>query len=436
MAILIKNTVDAFLNLFSDKNDFINELVLNNCFCYLTGNVLCSKLFNFWYGFQDNLIDRDIYVENIHPNDLLRILIKYGNVYFYGVKNYNFRKNNKNIRLSLVPFGSSVQYEFTFNNDYGATINSMLYKITSLYDIENIDFNKIILENIEMIGEIERRTWTNKNEIKYFKKFENIMRCFNLCTYYGLGLTEKTIINIKNSVNNYIKTLNTYSHEIIFEELVKILNLNDNTEILKIMNDIGCFNLMNMKFKNFEKTVEEMNSIDISENEILRFIKLLDGLDTDNLKRWCIANNVNRAKNITNNIKNYYLLFEYYEEYLKIENKYDMLKFLTKINNKTNLGIEYEYFRERTVYSFNNYITDIKLIDSDTEKFFNLLNECEEYPISLDLIEIDSIVLNKTLDIPFIEFRKTKEKILELIHSDLLKNNEEDIFNYFDKKSK
>jgi hypothetical protein len=366
----------------------------------------------------------------------MRILIKYGNVYFYGVKNYNFRKSNKNIRLSLVPFGSNVQYEFTFNNDYGAKINSMLYQINSLYDIENIDFNKIILENIEMVDEIEKRTWNNENEIEYFKKFENIMRCFNLCAYYELKLKESSIVNIINSVKNINKTLKIYNQEIVLEELVKILNLSKNTEILEIMHDTGCFNLMNMKFKNFKKTFEEMNSIEITDNEIIRFIKLLDGLETDNLKRWCVSNNINRAKNITNEIKKYYLLFEHYEEYLKIENKYDMLKFLTKINNKQNFGIEYVYFRENIVFSFNNYIKYIKLIEFDQEKIINLLNECEEYPISLNLIEIDSIVLNKTLEIPFIEFKKTKERLLELIHSELLNNNEQDILEYLEKKSK
>ena len=68
MTYFIKNTIDAFFNyfekIFIDKNDFINELSSNGCDCYLTGNALCSKLFNFWYGFKDNLVDRDIYVEN------------------------------------------------------------------------------------------------------------------------------------------------------------------------------------------------------------------------------------------------------------------------------------------------------------------------------------------------------------------------------------
>jgi hypothetical protein len=202
------------------------------------------------------------------------------------------------------------------------------------------------------------------------------------------------------------------------------------------MYDTGCFNLMNMKFKNFEKTIEEMNCIDITENEIIRFVKLLDGLQTDNLKRWCIANNINRAKNITNVIKKYYLLFENYEEYLTIETKYDMLKFLTKMNNKTNFGIEYEHFRENIIYFFNYYIKNVKLIDFDPDKFVNLLTECDNFPISLNLIEINNEVLNKNFDIPFIDIKKTKLKLLELIHSELLNNNEEDILNYFEKKSK
>ena len=135
MTFFIKNTINMISNnikyLFADKNDFINELTLMDCRCYLTGNALCSDIMNFWYGFNDNIIDRDIYVENIHPQDLMRVLIKYGNVYVYGVKNYNFRKFHKNLRLLLVPFEGFTQYEFTFNNDYGASINSMTYDINT-----------------------------------------------------------------------------------------------------------------------------------------------------------------------------------------------------------------------------------------------------------------------------------------------------------------
>ena len=60
---IIDKIANSIQNLVMNDKDFINELVLNGCDCYLTGNALCSKLFDYWYGdFTDNLIDRDIYV--------------------------------------------------------------------------------------------------------------------------------------------------------------------------------------------------------------------------------------------------------------------------------------------------------------------------------------------------------------------------------------
>ena len=436
MIYFFQNIIEKILNsinviVFNDT-DFINELVLNECDCYLTGNALCSKIFDFWHGdFKDILIDRDIYVENIHPKDLMRILIKYGDVYVYGVKNYNFRKNHKKIRFLLVPYGEDAGYEFTFDNNYGALINSMKYKINNRSDIENINFDKIIY-NCDMIDNIDRRTWENNNELVYFKKFENIMRCFNLCVYYDLKLKETTIENIKKSVNNYIKNTILYSQEIVFEELVKILNLCEDTRILKIMNDTGCFNLMNMKFKNFERTIDELIKLD-TENNIIKFVKLLDGLKTDNLKKWCETNNINKARNITNHIKKYYIMFEYYDEYLKIKTKYDVLKFLTKINNKINFGTEHDFFREEMFESFNYYILNIKLIKYEDEKYEKLFIECDEYPISIKTINIDDVVLNKKFNIIWSDIKKTKEKLLDLIHDDKLINTNDDIFEYLEK---
>jgi hypothetical protein len=422
MTYYIKNIIDGicdtFSYLFVDENDFIEELVLNDCKCYLTGNALCSKLFNFWYGFIDNVIDRDIYVENIHPKDLMRILIKYGNVYVYGVKNYNFRKSQKNIRFYLIPYVGDTSYEFTFKADYGALINSMTHRVYNKFDIENINFTKI-MEITDIFEIIEKRTWENNDEIEFFKKFENIMRCFELCLYYDLKLNKSTIDNIKKSVKNIIKNKINYSKEIVYEELVKIINMYDNEIILNIMYDTDCFILMNMKFSNFEKTINEMNKIDV-EYDIVRFIKLLDGLETDNLKRWCISNDINKVKNITNNIKRYYIFFDNYEEYLKINTVYDMLKFITNMN-------KHIIFDENYLNLFNYYISNIKLMEFDQDKYNNLYKNCELFPVSIKDIKITSTEINNKFNIEWSDIKKLKENLLELIHKMELSNNYEDI---------
>ena len=306
-----------------------------------------------------------------------------------------------------------------------------IYEINRISDMDGINFNNQLMFNFGMIGEIEKRTWENNNEIEYFKKFENIMRCFNLCTYYGLGLKDTTITNINKSINKFIKNILPYNKQIVFEELVKILNLYENKKILKIMYDTGCFDLMNMKFKDFEKTIDELIEIN-EENDIIKFVKLLDGLDTDNLKRWCVANNINKSRNITNYIKKFYIMFEHYEEYLKIENKYDALKFLTKINNKINFGTEYDFFREGLFESFNYYVLYIKLINYDQEKYKNIFEECDKYPISIKTIYIDDIDLNKKFNISWNNIKKKKEHLLDLIHNDLLINNNDDILEYLE----
>ena len=229
-----------------------------------------------------------------------------------------------------------------------------------------------------------------------------------------------------------VKNITTYKKETVFEELVKILNLSENKQILQIMYDTRCFDLMNMKFKNFNKTIDEMTEmkkLDI-ENDIILFIKLLDGLETDNLRRWCVANNIHRSKYITNDIKKYYMLFDNCEEYLKVETVYDMLKLLTKINNKENYGIEYEGFVENIFEFFNYYIKTIKLVEYDQEKYKNILQECEKYPISIKSIDLSDFDLHQELNIHFNDIKKIKNNLLELIQTDLLKNEKDVIIEY------
>ena len=433
MTYYIKNFIDGFFDnllfLFTRENDFIGELSLEGCRCYLTGNALCSKILNFWYNGYDKIIDNDIYVENIHPRDLMRILLKYGEVYIYGVKNYNFRRSNKNVRFRLIPFNEEKSYEFTYNSDYGALINSMIYKISSKLDIDYIDFDKMMSDD-NIVKIVEKKTWSNNDEIAYFKKFENIMRCFNLCAYYDLLLNNETIKNIKNSINKKIKNNIKYSKEVVYCELVKILNFNNNEKILNIMYETKCFELMNMKFKDFEKTKNGLNNIN-NEEYLVRFIILLDGLDTDSVKKWCISNNINRVTNITNDIKKYYMLFDNCDDYLKIDTKYDLLKILTSIDNETNS--EFELCREYIFEYFDYFITSIKSINYDKEKIKNLFNECINYPSSIKDLNITDTEIKNICNCEWKDIKNIKHKLLYVIQQDEFINNNEDIIIYLHK---
>lgn len=427
-----------FLN---NGKDFIEELTMEGCQCYLTGNSLCSKLLNFKFSSSDELIDRDIYINNIHPMELMRILIKYGDVYVYGVKNYNFKKSNKNIRFLLIPFVGISSYEFTYNHNYGATINSFIYKINSIKDIDNIDYQTILNTPSMnyMMDEIKERIWHNVDEKNYFKSFENIMRCFNLCSYYNLKLEETSISYIKKNVQNYIKNNIKYNSDIVYSELLKILYTYSNFKILNIIHDTRCLELMNMKFVNFSSTLEKINNFDTDSDcnhndyNIIKFLILLDGLETNSVKRWCISNNINKVKNITNNIKKYYILFDHFDQYLKINTKYDILIFLTKINHIINRGNETDFFRENILKTFDYFIKNIKNISYDKEKIDVLLQECKQYPISLKDINISDKIIHEVYNVKWNELKNVKKSILEKIHKDELQNNCISLCNYFEK---
>ena len=83
--------------------------------------------------------------------------------------------------------------------------------------------------------------------------------------------------------------------------------------------------------------------------------------------------------------------------------------------------------------SFNYYILNIKLIKYEDEKYEKLFIECDEYPISIKTINIDDVVLNKKFNIIWSDIKKTKEKLLDLIHDDKLINTNDDIFEYLEK---
>ena len=74
------------------------------------------------------------------------------------------------------PFVGISKYEFSYNNNYGSSINSLKYKINSIKDINTINYDEIINNEFHqpIIDEINKRRWHNDTELVYLKELDNI----------------------------------------------------------------------------------------------------------------------------------------------------------------------------------------------------------------------------------------------------------------------
>jgi hypothetical protein len=406
------NLFKFFDNLFS--KDFIRELNENGIECYLTGNALTSLVIND----RKKIDDRDIYIPKMNIFEVYSILKNYGYVYIYGSNNIN------NMRL-ILHYGD-IQYEFSNSFDYGATINSMRYKLNSLNDIDNFFIDRINKEDWNKINDVIKLKWCNSNEKEYFQSLENIMRCFALSAEFSLEIEDKTIKNIENSIKNGFVS---YKKPTLFNELHKILSYKNCDKYIKYLYDLEILKILDMNYSDISNVLDKLIKNEYNEDE--NMIIMLGLNEVDDIISWVDKSYIYNANRITKTYQDIIIIIQFYKSFLSLSNKYEMLCFINKLNNVNYFcrSINYDEMYSHILNLFFRYHYMIKREVIDKDKYCSLVEECNNYPFSINDIELkggDIIEMGFSV----LEINKIKETLLDLIYKDKVINNKIDLKDY------
>ncbi len=403
----------------TNQIDFIEKLNNSGCNCYLTGNSLTSLILN--NNFQ--IYDKDIYIENMNIFQVYSILNNYGIVYFYGGKNID------NLRLILHPFDSLTKYEFTNNYDYGSTFNSLRYKINNLNDINVFNINKIMENDIFKLYDIKNKVWKNFNEKEYFNLLENIMRCFSLSSRFNLCISDKTLLNIRNSIDRGFKNIN---YTVVFNELHKITFGENCDKYLKYLHHYGVFKLLNMDYENFDNVLKIIKSKKFLKNCDIMVI-LLAYININDIEKWADDVMLYSSSYYNKSYKETILIIKYYKEFKNIKNRIDMLNFVNKLNDNKfyNRSINFKCMSDGIIPMFLKFSALIENEELNSDFYYSILNECSQYPLSINELSIKGDDL-AGIGINIFEINNTKKKLLNFIYNDEISNVKSLLIKYID----
>ena len=274
------------------------------------------------------------------------------------------------LRKDVSTDGRHANVEFTSNWEEDASRRD--FTINAIYaDIEGRIFDPLNgisdLQNgiIKFIGSSEQRIQED---------YLRILRYFRFFTQYSKIDYDQNIIR---SVKQYINGLNKISNERIFDELKKILTLNNVYSLFSHNTSKDIFLNIFPQFKYYErlKTIDSLDSKlrDKYDNYLILAALILD--QTNNYEYFC--HKYKMSNSIKNRFKNMSINFENLEKknFFSEEN----IKKIIYLSNK-------DYVRDLLLFSIcaNNKIKTLSI-----EKLINYVNVCKipKFPVSGDYLK-------------------------------------------------
>lgn len=387
---------------YVSRLDIVQLIKKNGGSCYLTGNNLYQQLKNFVNDEKINDIyySYDVIIKDMSMDKFQKILKVYN---INNVKFYDFDTETNNYKRCILNINSEI-YEFSIINDRKYTFNSIEYEINNLDEID-IDKTKIWsifrTEYVNNIKDIKNNV-IKLNNNSYIDDIHDVLRTFYYSSYYSLTIDSSFQELLKECCEDIRKIDKELNYELVLRELFKILPY-CNSEIFKIMIDIGLFEALKIDFKNKENIVEEFNNIFTELVNYNKFIWFMSQITDESFSKIELI----AERGIKESI-----LFsrEYDRNKENIKSSKDLLKFLTRINTGKNDTVRYY----------------ISLYYSDIEYSREILN----YPISIHQIDMKGDIIRKYKQLSGKELKEKKREILEMIQDDKLKNNFENILTY------
>jgi len=274
------------------------------------------------------------------------------------------------LRKDVSTDGRHANVEFTSNWEEDASRRD--FTINAIYaDIEGRIFDPLNgisdLQNgiIKFIGSSEQRIQED---------YLRILRYFRFFTQYSKIDYDQNIIR---SVKQYINGLNKISNERIFDELKKILTLNNVYSLFSHNTSKDIFLNIFPQFKYYErlKTIDNLDSKlrDKYDNYLILAALILD--QTNNYEYFC--HKYKMSNSIKNRFKNMSINFENLEKknFFSEEN----IKKLIYLSNK-------DYVRDLLLFSI---CVNKKIETLSIEKLINYVNVCKipKFPVSGDYLK-------------------------------------------------
>lgn len=306
----------------------------------------------------------------------------------------NFKINKNNISNDKSVYSKIVEKYFQKDDDNDYVIR--LFKIISLYDIDNIYVFEAFIINIIAglkIKDAILKTINHKKILNYNKdnisEEETLKRKFCIFTYF-----DNAYKYFPNYINNYIENV----YKLTFEESYK--EYNDNIIIPLMALVVGYY------FNNNEKYIE-------------RILEYLDNINTlDSMLAVSIIVDKNKKienkflellKQLEKNNKNLIADFIYIAR-LPIENKYffdfnnydDYINYLKDLNADNYIIFLIKYLSNNIHLNYNNIyseLIEIKEYDEETfNKIYEVLKLSNNNKYAIELMSIFNLITNRSID--------------------------------------
>ena len=306
----------------------------------------------------------------------------------------NFKINKNNISNDKSVYSKIVEKYFQKDDDNDYVIR--LFKIISLYDIDNIYVFEAFIINIIAglkIKDAILKTINNKKILNYNKENiseeETLKRKFCIFTYF-----DNAYKYFPNYINNYIENV----YKLTFEESYK--EYNDNIIIPLMALVVGYY------FNNNEKYIE-------------RILEYLDNINTlDSMLAVSIIVDKNKKienkflellKQLEKNNKNLIADFIYIAR-LPIENKYffdfnnydDYINYLKDLNADNYIIFLIKYLSNNIHLNYNNIyleLIEIKEYDEETfNKIYEVLKLSDNNKYAIELMSIFNLITKSCID--------------------------------------
>jgi len=446
----------------SNSTDYIKGICQSGGEVYVVGGAIRNYVYNCLHKAQQKIKDYDYLVRLIDIEKLITILKKYGTVKevgkSFGVILLNPFGTNENIEFALPRTEKSIGYgykDFIIVTDHmlpilkdfarrDATINAIGMKICSLEDLTKLDAQlhpRVSIDQfIDPFGgiiDIKFKFWkcVGNASKRFAEDPTRIMRAFRQASELDFTIDTTTMEAI---ARDYVllKSLIPQSYVRLYNELLKTLMASHNKKHLEKMNEFGIFKLLGIE--NYNKCTTNMlckKSINRT-NGNLPIIKLAlltrpenmhfsetNKKNYETIKTWAHV----RQLSATN-----YLTSDDINVLLAIRNYYFDLKDVNTLNDflvlRKNVHALVKIQSNDVVSCMITYLELSNCVPDDFILRLNLfLEQAHTFPCSINQLKLTGDDIMTLLKCSGQMVGKIKEKLLDLVLLENLKNTKADL---------
>jgi tRNA nucleotidyltransferase/poly(A) polymerase len=434
-------------------DDYISEICKYGE-VYVVGGAIRNYLYNFFHNSNKKIKDYDYLVRFVSPDNLTKILSKFGTVKevgkSFGILLFTPKKCSESYEFALPRTEISTEngykdfivtpdHNLPLKEDFSrrdATMNAIGFRIYSLDDCKKLDIDLCktpvmddFIDPFEGISDIKNKIWRCVGDPK--KRFvedpTRIMRAFRQSSELGLTIESETLKSISK---NYMvmEQLIPLSYVRLFTELVKIIDSDtkNHSNYISLMNKLGILKFLGIEnFQYVDDTDRFDSSFELSKAVKLALLIRPDEA-TDNIKKWIDHRQLSAVASVQIlDVNTLITIQKYWKDVINIKSRYDMLKIKQNVNDVLHWN-DHEIFLGMFQYlRVNNRI--------DNETYINILElykQTSSYIFCTDQLKINGNMLMDMWKVNGKNIKLVKEHLLDQIFKDLLVNDFDVLIEY------